>query len=67
MRSMDEKREFADRLKQALKRGPKKIKTPSELALQFGLRGKSVTAQAAQKWLTGAAMPTPDKIAAKAR
>ena len=67
MRSMDEKQAFADRLKQALKRSPKKIETPSELALQFGLLGKSVTAQAAQKWLVGTAMPTPDKIAALAQ
>lgn len=67
MRSLDEKREFAKRLKQALKLGPKKIETPSELAAQFDLLGKPVTAQGAQKWLTGTAMPTPDKIAVLAK
>ena len=67
MRSMDEKREFAKRLKQALKLGPKTIETPSELAAQFDLLGKPVTAQAAQKWLAGTAVPTPDKIAVLAK
>ncbi len=64
---MDEKREFAKRLRKALKLGPRKIDTPSELAAQFDLLGKPVTAQAAQKWLAGTATPTPDKIAALAK
>ncbi len=64
---MDEKQEFAKRLKKALKLGPKKIETPSELAAQFDLLGKPVTAQAAQKWLAGTAAPTPDKISALAK
>lgn len=55
---------FAERLKQALTRGPKKIDSPSELALQFNLihPGSQITNQAAQKWLSGVSKPTPDKI-----
>jgi len=55
---------FAARLKQALKRGPKRIDSPSELALQFNLNhpGSQITNQAAQKWLAGLTKPTPDKI-----
>lgn len=55
---------FAGRLKQALKRSPKKIATPSELALQFNLShpGSQITNQAAQKWMAGDNKPSPDKI-----
>lgn len=60
----DEKLAFTKRLKTALKRSNKKINTPAELALQFNLRhpNESITPQAAQKWLTGKAKPTADKI-----
>ena len=60
----DEKLAFTKRLKIALKRSNKKTTTPAELALQFNLRhpNESITAQAAQKWLTGGAKPTSDKI-----
>jgi len=60
----DEKLAFTKRLKTALKRSNKKISTPAELALQFNLRhpNESITPQAAQKWLTGKAKPTVDKI-----
>lgn len=59
-----EKMAFADRLKQALTRSPKRIQTPSELALQFNLvhSGGQITNQAAQKWLSGENRPSPDKI-----
>lgn len=65
MPTAEEKIEFASRLKQALKRSPKKIETATELALNFNLRHTSdpITTQAAQKWLTGQAFPTIDKIA----
>ena len=55
---------FANRLKQALKRSPKKIETPSELALQFNLNhsGNQITNQAAQKWMVGDNKPSADKI-----
>lgn len=59
-----EREVFAQRLKAALSRGRKRIATPTALAEAFNLRwhGRSVTPQAAQKWLTGVAMPAPDKI-----
>lgn len=55
---------FAERLKVALTRSPKRITTPSELALQFNLAysGASITNQAVQHWLVGDNMPSPDKI-----
>lgn len=63
--SLDEKAAFALRLRQALTRSPKKVTTPTELALQFNLRHKkdSISPQAAQKWLSGHSKPTSDKIA----
>ncbi|PWF44007.1 transcriptional regulator [Massilia glaciei] len=65
MPSPDEKSAFSLRLKQALKRSPKKIDTATELALNFNLRHPSgpITTQAAQKWITGQSLPTIDKIA----
>lgn len=65
MPSTEDKVAFSLRLKQALKRSPKKINSPTELALNFNLRhaGDPVTPQAAQKWLTGTSLPTYEKIA----
>jgi hypothetical protein len=59
-----EREAFAQRLKAALARGRKRISTPTALAEAFNLRwhGRSVTPQAAQKWLNGLAMPEPAKI-----
>ena len=64
MQKMDDKQAFSARLRQALKRSPKKIETATELAVQFSLRhpGAAITPQAAQKWLTGKGRPTADKI-----
>ncbi len=64
MLEIDEKQAFAKRLKAALKRTSKKVETASQLADQFNLRhpAEPITSQAAQKWLTGAARPTVDKI-----
>ena len=64
MPELDEKKAFAARLKQALKRASKKIETSSQLATQFNLRHPAdpITPQAAQKWLSGTARPTVDKI-----
>lgn len=60
----DEKIAFAERLRIALKRGTKSIDTATALAHEFNLRhpNEPITPQAAQKWLTGKAKPTPDKI-----
>lgn len=59
-----EKQEFAARLKVAMGRGRRTISTPTQLASAFNLiyRGRSISAQAAQKWMAGAAMPAPDKL-----
>jgi hypothetical protein len=55
---------FAERLKQALRRLPKRVKGPAELAIQFNLNysGERVTNQAVQKWLVGDNLPTVEKI-----
>ena len=60
----NEKTEFAERLKIALKRTPKSIQTATQLAHEFNLRHQNepITPQAAQKWLSGASMPTSDKL-----
>ena len=60
----NEKKEFAERLKVALKRAPKSIQTAAQLAHEFNLRHENqpITPQAAQKWLSGTAMPTADKL-----
>ncbi len=61
---IDEKLAFADRLRIALKRGARNVGTATDLANQFNLRhpNEPITPQAAQKWLTGKAIPTGDKI-----
>jgi transcriptional regulator with XRE-family HTH domain len=64
MQKMDDKQAFAARLRQALKRSPKKIETAADLAVQFSLRhpAAAVTTQSAHKWLTGKSRPTADKL-----
>lgn len=63
MSNLDDKKAFASRLKQALKRSSRKIETATELATQFNLRSdEPITPQAAQKWLSGTARPTVDKM-----
>jgi hypothetical protein len=54
-----EKEAFAERLRMAFARSRKRITTPTALANAFNLK----CAQAAQKWLSGAATPAADKIA----
>lgn len=60
----DEKLDFSERLKLALKRCPKPVHGAAELALQFNLRHPNdpITVQSAHKWLTGKSRPTADKI-----
>lgn len=64
MRSVNEKLEFSQRLKQAMGNSRKKIQTPTELADAFNLRyhGRSISPQAAHRWLMGTAVPTLDKV-----
>lgn len=64
MPTPSEKLAFAKRLELALTRCPKKISTPTELALQFNLRhtNSPITPQSAHKWLSGKSIPTADKL-----
>jgi len=64
MASLDDKKAFSERLTQALKRSGRDATSATQLAMQFNLRhpNEPITAQAAQKWLTGKAKPTTDKI-----
>jgi len=69
MATNPETQAFAKRLKQALTRCPRQIRTPSELALYFNLNhtGQQVTNQSAQKWLEGHSKPTLEKMETLAR
>ncbi len=60
----DENAAFAQRLKTALKRSPKRVVTAAEVAHEFNLRhpNEPVTPQAAHKWLKGTAKPSSDKM-----
>ncbi|SAI30790.1 transcriptional repressor DicA [Bordetella ansorpii] len=60
----DDKQAFAARLRQALKRSPKKIESAADLAVQFSLRHpeSAISTQAAHKWLTGKSRPTAEKL-----
>lgn len=62
--AIDDKKAFSERLKLALSRLPKSVKTAAELAHNFNLKhpNEPVTPQAATKWLNGTAVPTKDKI-----
>lgn len=64
MPTSDEKAAFSKRLELALRRSPESVEGATELALRFNLRhaGGSVTAQTTHKWLSGRAIPTPDKL-----
>jgi transcriptional regulator with XRE-family HTH domain len=65
----DEKQGFSRRLKEAMRRAQIGSRGATHLAREFNLRyhGDPVTAQAVRKWLTGAALPSQDKIRALAR
>ncbi len=65
MPTNEEKSAFSRRLELALRRSPEPVQGATELALRFNLRyrGNAVSAQTAHKWLTGRAIPTPDKLA----
>ena len=61
--AMNEKTEFAERLKQAMK-GAGYEARPAVLEKQFNSRywGKSVTFQAAARWLAGKSIPSQEKL-----
>ena len=58
-----EKKAFASRLRTALESKNKQPFPAAKLALQFNLRhpNEPITSQAAHKWLSGTAVPSPDK------
>lgn len=62
--AVDEKKAFAERLKLALSRLPKSVKTAADVAHNFNLKhpNEPITPQAATKWLNGTAIPKSDKI-----
>lgn len=59
-----EKQQFAERLKAAAGRSPKSLASPTALSNAFNLKwnGNPITPQAAQKWLNGSSIPTPEKM-----
>lgn len=59
-----EKQQFAERLKAAAGRRQKSLVSPTALSNAFNLKwdGAPVTPQAAQKWLNGSSIPTPEKM-----
>jgi transcriptional regulator with XRE-family HTH domain len=61
---MDEKKEFSQRLRAALKQAGVRQGSPTKLAIDFNThhQGKPITTQAAHKWLNGTAIPGQDKI-----
>ena len=60
---MDEKAEFAERLREAMTRAGYELR-PVVLEREFNMRywGRSITLQAARRWLRGEAIPAQDKI-----
>jgi len=60
----DEQQAFSKRLKEAMRRAQVGSRGATYIAREFNLRyhGDPVTAQAVRKWLTGAALPSQDKI-----
>lgn len=60
---MDEKAEFAERLREAMARAGYELR-PVVLEREFNMRywGRSITLQAARRWLRGEAIPAQDKM-----
>ncbi len=68
MSSSQERLAFSQRLQQALRNADHSPTSPTLLAREFNLQfnGRSVTAQAARKWLQGESIPTQEKLRALA-
>lgn len=64
-----ERRDFSERLQQALRNADYSPDSPTQLAREFNLRsaGRVVTVHAARKWLVGEAIPTQEKLRALAQ
>ena len=64
----DEKQSFSRRLRESVKRAHGAADGPAAIAREFNLRyeGTPVSVQAVRKWMTGAALPSQDKMRALA-
>lgn len=64
MQEINEKEAFSQRLKQLLSEQGWPMNSPTWLAREFNLRygGNSVSVQTASNWLSGAAIPSQDKL-----
>lgn len=64
MLDINEKEAFSQRLKQELAKHGWAINSPTWLAREFNLRysGQSVSVQTASNWLSGASIPSQDKL-----
>jgi hypothetical protein len=64
MSLMNEKEAFSKRLAQLLNDAGVGTASPTHIAREFNLRypGKPITVQGVRKWLSGEAIPAPDKI-----
>ena len=64
MQDINEKEAFSQRFKQKLAEHGWTINSPTWLAREFNLRysGQSVSVQTASNWLSGAAIPSQDKL-----
>jgi transcriptional regulator with XRE-family HTH domain len=60
----NERKEFADRLKSALRQARQLADSPTALARGFNSRfpGQAITVHAARKWLMAESIPTQDKL-----
>ena len=68
MKAAFERKDFSERLQQALRNADYSADSPTQLAREFNVRfsGNPVTVHAARKWLVGEAIPTQEKLRALA-
>ena len=68
MNSTQERLQFSERLRLALRQAEYSPDSPTQLAREFNVRftGHSVTVHAARKWLQGESIPTQEKLRALA-
>ena len=68
MKAAFERKDFSERLQQALRNADYSPDSATQLAREFNVRfsGNPVTVHAARKWLVGEAIPTQEKLRALA-
>jgi transcriptional regulator with XRE-family HTH domain len=64
MKASIERKNFSERLQQALRNADYSPDSPTQLAREFNVRfsGRSITVHAARKWIVGEAIPTQEKL-----